>query len=283
MRSDVVAASGGVTNGLYDFLARELPPTQGRWVSPDPAGIGAVTPANPQRWNRYSYLANSPMMALDPTGLVPMDPKSLRKLVNYCSTGTAIGIGYIEYDGPCLYTGLAKLEGQNNVLDTIMGNTIFDAIQGAPGTFLTVDERGNIGFGFSDALWSQTLNTIDEQRAKAEDPNSTVLHSTQTGQPITDGNGNPIVWPHDPVHLGSYPWSGWQVVVNYDGEASGLLFDYVKARSQVDALTIDMFRSVWPWGGVGSPQDRALSWWTDRLATITDEINALALGDQLGP
>jgi uncharacterized protein RhaS with RHS repeats len=46
---------------------------QGRWISPDPAGLIAVDPANPQTWNRYAYVANNPMSAVDPTGLLLMD------------------------------------------------------------------------------------------------------------------------------------------------------------------------------------------------------------------
>jgi RHS repeat-associated protein len=54
---------------LYDFLAREQHPTQGRWVSPDPAGINAVDPTNPQSWNRYTYVLNDPLNNIDPMGL----------------------------------------------------------------------------------------------------------------------------------------------------------------------------------------------------------------------
>jgi RHS repeat-associated protein len=54
---------------LYDFLYREYHPTQGRWVSPDPAGLAAVDPTNPQTWNRYTYVANKPLSATDPLGL----------------------------------------------------------------------------------------------------------------------------------------------------------------------------------------------------------------------
>lgn len=68
MRSDVIAVSGGVTNGLYDFQARELPPTQGRWLSPDPAGVDAVDILNPQSLNRFSYVFNNPLQFIDPTG-----------------------------------------------------------------------------------------------------------------------------------------------------------------------------------------------------------------------
>jgi RHS repeat-associated protein len=40
-----------------------------RWMSPDPAGLAAVDPMNPQSWNRYSYVLNDPMDFVDPLGL----------------------------------------------------------------------------------------------------------------------------------------------------------------------------------------------------------------------
>ncbi len=63
-------------SGLYDFLYREQSSVQGRWISPDPAGLAAVNPANPQSWNRYAYVNNMPMSFVDPLGLyetVPTD------------------------------------------------------------------------------------------------------------------------------------------------------------------------------------------------------------------
>jgi RHS repeat-associated protein len=56
--------------GLYDFPAREYS-IQGRWVSPDPAGLAAVDPTNPQSWNRYAYVIGNPLGLTDPSGLGP--------------------------------------------------------------------------------------------------------------------------------------------------------------------------------------------------------------------
>ena len=39
---------------------------QGRWVSPDPAGLGAVDLTNPQSLNRYVYVMNDPLDNVDP-------------------------------------------------------------------------------------------------------------------------------------------------------------------------------------------------------------------------
>jgi RHS repeat-associated protein len=55
--------------GLYDFPFRQEHPVQGRWLVPDPAGLAAVDITNPQTWNRYAYVGNNPLNAVDPLGL----------------------------------------------------------------------------------------------------------------------------------------------------------------------------------------------------------------------
>ena len=69
---DQDTVSGTLTNpspGLYDFPFREYSPAQGRWISPDPAGLQAVDMTNPQSWNRYAYALNNPLANVDPDGL----------------------------------------------------------------------------------------------------------------------------------------------------------------------------------------------------------------------
>jgi RHS repeat-associated protein len=53
--------------GLYDFPAREYS-IQGRWPSPDPAGVSATCTKNPQTQNRYAYVTNNPLSYVDPLG-----------------------------------------------------------------------------------------------------------------------------------------------------------------------------------------------------------------------
>ena len=77
----------------YDFLARQYDPKQGRWISPDPAGLGAVDLVNPQTWNRYAYVANNPLGNVDPLGLFSPGPCG----VNGCGGG--------GFD-PCFFSGL---------------------------------------------------------------------------------------------------------------------------------------------------------------------------------
>jgi RHS repeat-associated protein len=69
------------TGDLYDFQYREYHKIQGRWVSPDRAGISAVDPMSPQSWDRYAYALNNPLRYIDPSGL------------DYCAPGS------VWYDG----------------------------------------------------------------------------------------------------------------------------------------------------------------------------------------
>jgi RHS repeat-associated protein len=64
-----VADGNNLTGSLVDFMFRRYNPTQGRWISPDPLGRGAVKLTNPQSWNRYAYVLNNPLSYTDPLGL----------------------------------------------------------------------------------------------------------------------------------------------------------------------------------------------------------------------
>jgi RHS repeat-associated protein len=60
-----------VVSGLYDFHFREYHPVQGRWISPDPAGLSTANLFNPQSWNRYTYVGNTPpLSSVDMLGLL---------------------------------------------------------------------------------------------------------------------------------------------------------------------------------------------------------------------
>lgn len=64
----VAQTTPNVPGGMFDTLMRKQMPVHGRWLSPDPAGLGAVDPSNPQTWNRYAYVMNNPMSLIDPFG-----------------------------------------------------------------------------------------------------------------------------------------------------------------------------------------------------------------------
>jgi RHS repeat-associated protein len=52
-------------NGLYFMRARFYSPSQGRFIQPDPAGLGGGS-------NLYTYASNNPASLADPSGLNPL-------------------------------------------------------------------------------------------------------------------------------------------------------------------------------------------------------------------
>jgi RHS repeat-associated protein len=131
-------------SGDYYTLNRYYPPNLGRWLSPDSLP-GDVT--NPQSLNRYTYALNNPMTLTDPTGLSAAWHLS------------APGCSSWE---PCYGSG--GIPGGGGSGSAMFGYDIFDAISGAPGTYLSYDMYGNMSFGFSVDLWRQTWNLIDAER-----------------------------------------------------------------------------------------------------------------------
>jgi RHS repeat-associated protein len=87
--------------GLYDFATREFSPSEGRWISPDPAGIASVRKKDPRTWNRYAYALNDPLGRIDPNG--------------ECSEPAGLQPGQI---GVCidLYISAATIGGAPNLL-----------------------------------------------------------------------------------------------------------------------------------------------------------------------
>lgn len=123
---------------------------------------------NPQSLNRYAYVLNNPTTLVDPKGLQGQPPAGTtcghggppipfgQNPATYCYNHMPLGWGIMAGT-------IGWLPGSSE--DAIAGNDIFDAISGAPGTYLTLDSHGNMGFGFSSTLWGQTQNLIDSERS----------------------------------------------------------------------------------------------------------------------
>lgn len=116
------------TTNLYDAQFREYEIT-GRWPSPDPAGLKAVDPRNPQSWNRYAYVMNNPLSVTDPSGLAGMTCHRPDRDPVLCENGGGGGGGGGQdciIDGveqPCsLATGAADVQCPNNVCSGINDN-----------------------------------------------------------------------------------------------------------------------------------------------------------------
>jgi RHS repeat-associated protein len=108
MNQDTVA-------NLYDFPARELNDIHGRWPSPDPAGIIAVKVKDPQTWNRFAYVRNSPLHSIDPLGLFCMDPSGneTNDDVDACAANGGTWINCDDCVGVGLLSGGGGTNGGN--------------------------------------------------------------------------------------------------------------------------------------------------------------------------
>lgn len=136
------------TPGIDDFLFRQYSASQGRWLVPDPAGMAAVDITNPQTWNRYAYLANNPLNAVDPKGLY-------KCIVNGLETDECGGWNILGGGGG----------GGGNDLAACPGNVCSgfgtDPYSGQPAWLqFTADAGGNTGY-LSLYDWTQGVNGIN--------------------------------------------------------------------------------------------------------------------------
>lgn len=88
---------------LYDFWFRRQSSSQGRWISPDPAGLAVVDLTNPQSMNRYAYVQNAPLSFIDPLGLDGTKTSAPADSGNECSVQgqltTVDGVTYVCDNG----------------------------------------------------------------------------------------------------------------------------------------------------------------------------------------
>jgi RHS repeat-associated protein len=174
----------------------------GRFMSPDPH-LGDL--AAPQSLNRYAYVANDPTNATDPSGLhdrpvyVPFDP----------------------------YAGLGGGPGT-----AIWGNTIFDALFGAPGTYFYIGAGSNVQWGFSIDKWYADERAIEEQEA-AKDPRRAPEVEKKCKERVVDAVneafGEGTVTENDVV--GSFFYNGaWNFNFTVYGQAAS---DVTQGRSNL--------------------------------------------------
>jgi RHS repeat-associated protein len=140
---------------LDHTLFRKYSSQLGRWTSPDPLGGRR---ANPQSLNRYAYVLNNPLPFVDPLGL---------SLSNAGRPKPGPGC-LLDVYGNCHIT--LDRAGMGMVTMNIFGYTFWDALMGAPGTFISRDFYGNYGWGWDYGLYSATWNYIDGARVTHPDP-----------------------------------------------------------------------------------------------------------------
>lgn len=86
-------------SGLDNFEARYDASALGRFMTPDPGGVGARL-TSPQTWNAYAYVENNPLNLTDPSGLVGTALASKMLIPALCDLGSDGGDCYLKDFNP---------------------------------------------------------------------------------------------------------------------------------------------------------------------------------------
>lgn len=104
-------------SGLDFFQARYHSGAQGRFGSTDPAVDLAASTSQPQRWNRYAYVTNSPLRKIDPDGAKEKD----------LAIGWLQGVGTAALSAAASLADAYKPMGYMGMATTLSEYVAFDA------------------------------------------------------------------------------------------------------------------------------------------------------------
>ena len=138
---------------VYDFPEREYG-IQGRWPSPDPAGLAAVNPMDPQTWNRYAYVRNSPLELVDPTGMLPDGPHCAGVSGLRMPRAESCGGGCDDWGFGCMFGGGGSGGGTEGDEGAGGGRSYTTVYADFPTPFGSCWEIATDFEGFSDPAWA---------------------------------------------------------------------------------------------------------------------------------
>jgi len=202
---DFTGQSQDTLTGLYDFLYREYNPVQGRWISPDPSGLSAVDPSNPQTWNRYAYVLNNPLSYTDLLGL---------DCVYLNDSGDSVqSIDQSSGNGECDANGGYWIEGAVNSPSWLTVNSDAGTVSG-----FGLDSNGDPEFSIAGAMdsnalgaWTQTFGTANTSGNSSAANNGGILNDVanwfRTAKFLGIGGSLWIAHPAIPV--------GWSPGANF--------------------------------------------------------------------
>jgi RHS repeat-associated protein len=96
------------------FNARYYSNNTGRFLSPDPGGLFAQNPADPQSWNLYAYARNNPLSNVDPYGYDCVYLNNAGNDIDRDTNGNPTGIDSNSNSGECGQNGGYWVDGTVN-------------------------------------------------------------------------------------------------------------------------------------------------------------------------
>jgi RHS repeat-associated protein len=137
----------------YDFPARQYDPKQGRWISPDPAGLKAADPKNPQTWNRYAYTENNPLSRIDPSGMCDLIAGGFTQTPGTLGTQTQEQLADIAnanivfpFSGQGLLGSIGSLLGSTYFAGSSAEDVLKDAVIDTIQQSIAADQTTNLTF-----------------------------------------------------------------------------------------------------------------------------------------
>ena len=173
---------------------------QGRFTSPDPAGLLAAKPENPQSWNLYSYVMNNPLINIDPNGLDCVNATNNQGgfTVNHDTNSGACGKGggtwvpgyvdesWVKYSDRTRQYQVASIDAAGSYDPNSGFSSTVDYATFKAGA--TTDENGKClggckGYGFSSA----STDSVESQMVEKSDLGGYLDFLADRTQPLSGG------------------------------------------------------------------------------------------------
>jgi hypothetical protein len=153
-------------------------------------------------------------------------PQRSAKSAHLCATSCGGGNGGGFWPGGSVDAWAAQVE------TTISGYSLYDAMRGEPGSYLTDDMYGNLGFGFSVNLWEETWKIIDSERTQTFTMSDDLLGTHSAKGALSFENGAPDTWV---------------LVENlgFDTVVSGPVPDFLSALSDFSRANTNLGETFW--------------------------------------
>ena len=157
--------AGSAMQALDYFGARYFSGTQGRFTNPDEP-LADQDPANPQSWNLYGYVRNSPLANIDPTG------QDCVTTSNQTSTSVSVAVAAGGTESGCTQSGGAWVAGKVDMSSlTYNGSSIGYSYTPYDTNSLTGGGTIPLGSGPSDALSPSAQEFYNQMSARTESSN----------------------------------------------------------------------------------------------------------------